>query len=56
MAEERPRPLRTFDYQLVEGPLDGLFFNIDRGLQNQVGAAILRGDKESERQLSVPSR
>jgi len=40
MAKRYPlRPLKRFDYKLVEAKLDGLLFNVDRDLQRNIRRA-----------------
>lgn len=47
------RPLKRFDYKLVEKRLEGLSFNLDRDLQNKLAWATVKNQEEEIRCLSL---
>jgi hypothetical protein len=46
-----PKPLRAFNFELVNRPLEGLLVNVDRDLQRRAKQALQLNNKESERCL-----
>jgi hypothetical protein len=54
MRKKAPlKPLKNFNYKLVEEGLDGLLLNVDRDLQRRTGLAEDSGDKENARCLAL---
>lgn len=54
MAKRYPlKPLKRFDYKLVEAKLDGLLFNVDRDLQRRIKHAVSTKKVEADRCLSL---
>ena len=54
MAKRYPlKPLKRFDYKLVEAKLDGLLFNVDRDLQRNIRHAESTNNMEASRCLSL---
>jgi hypothetical protein len=54
MAKRYPlRPLKRFDYKLVEAKLDGLLFNVDRDLQRNIRRAESANNMEVSRCLTL---
>src|SRR5215469_14411870 len=47
------KPLREFDYSLVAKKIDGLHFNVNRGLEREIGKAFVSGHLQHARSLSV---
>jgi hypothetical protein len=53
MAKRKLAPLVDFNAQLVQKPLQGLLFNIDREMERNLKQAQRVGDRETERRLSL---
>ena len=49
----KPKPLRSFDYKLVQERLDGLLINVDRDLQRAVTNARANQPEISPRALTL---
>src|SRR5580698_2750208 len=48
-----PKPLREFNYKLVEERMDGLLINIDRDLQKRGNQALRANSLDDERCLTL---
>jgi hypothetical protein len=53
-AKKKLPPLEDFNAQVVQKPLQGLLFNIDREMERNLKQAAKVRDLESERHLSLP--
>ena len=55
VRKKKPKPLESFNAQLIQPKLKGLFRNIDQDLLRKIREVEQRRDEESQRQITLLS-